>query len=242
MTLDGTNTWVLAEPERDTAIVVDPGPFDPRHFDAILDAAGQVGLVVLTHGHSDHAEGATAFAARTGAAVRAADPALCTQERPLQDGEMLDIGGLHIEVVATPGHSVDSTCLVVVDDKALLTGDTLLGRGSTVVVHPEGRLAAYLASLHRLRSLVDERGIAVVLPGHGPVRDDPAALVDGYLEHRQRRLADVRKALADGMVDVDSLLRRVYPDVDEVLLRPARWSLLAQLEYLRDNGEQVPAY
>ncbi len=234
MTLDGTNTWVLAAPGASSSIVVDPGPDDAAHFEAIRRVAGDVRLIVLTHGHSDHAAGCAAFASLTGAPVRAADPALCVNGKPLQDAEKLDVDGLRVDVVATPGHSADSACFVLSDDNTLLTGDTLLGRGSTVIVHPEGRLGDYLASLRKLRSLVDEREIAVVLPGHGPVRHDPADLIDGYLAHRERRLDDVRAALADGVADVDALLRRVYPDVDETLLRPARWSLLAQLEYLRE--------
>jgi glyoxylase-like metal-dependent hydrolase (beta-lactamase superfamily II) len=250
MTLEGTNTWVLVEPARTTgtapcqALVVDPGPADVEHLQAILSAArdvgaADVGLIVLTHGHPDHAEGATAFAELTGAPIRAADPALCSAAEPLVDGERLVLDGLLLDVLATPGHTADSVCLLLAADRALLTGDTLLGRGSTVVAYPEGRLADYFESLRILRALVDERQVRVVLPGHGPVRGDPVALLDGYVAHRLERLEQVRAAVAAGAPNTDAVLRTVYGGVDETLLHAARWSLLAQLAYLRENGEPV---
>lgn len=244
MTLDGTNTWVLTEPGARRSVVVDPGPDDETHLAAILGAvvdagAAEVGLILLTHGHPDHAEGAGALAERTNAPIRAVERAWCRSGEPLADGERLDFDRLRLDVVATPGHTADSACLLVVQDRALLTGDTLLGKGSTVVAHPDGRLAHYLDSLHRLRALFIEQQLLVVLPGHGPTRDDPVALVDGYLAHRERRLDQVRAAIAAGATDVDALLRTIYADVDPVLLAPARWSLLAQLDYLKERGERV---
>jgi len=246
MTLDGTNSWVLVEPGGRSATVVDPGPADSQHSQAILAAARDagaagVGLVVLTHGHPDHAEGAAGFARFAGAPVRAADPALCLGGPPLAGGESLESGGPRLDVVATPGHTGDSVCFVLADDRMLLTGDTVLGRGSTVVAHPDGRLGDYLESLRLLRSLIETRQLAGVLPGHGPVRADPAALLDGYLAHREQRLDEVRAAIAAGANDVDSVARLVYADVDPGLRHAARWSLLAQLDYLRENGESVPA-
>lgn len=242
MTLDGTNTWVLVEPGSGSAIVVDPGPNLSQHLEAILDAvrargASDVTLVVLTHGHPDHAESAAAFAAATGAVVRAAATNLCVGAERLADGESLGVAGVRLDVVATPGHTADSVCLVLADDRALLTGDTLLGRGSTVVAHPDGRLADYLQTLEKLRSVVEERGLSVVLPGHGPVRDDPSALIDAYLAHRNERLDQVRAAIAGGADTIDAVLQRVYGEVDPSLLPAARWSLLAQLDYLRDADE-----
>jgi glyoxylase-like metal-dependent hydrolase (beta-lactamase superfamily II) len=241
MTLDGTNTWVLVEPGALRALVVDPGPDDPGHLEAIIDAArdadgAEVALIVLTHGHPDHAEAARAFAALTGAPVRALAPALCAGAPPLADREQLDVDGLKVEVVASPGHTGDSACLLVEQDRALLTGDTLLGRGSTVVAHPDGRLGDYLDTLRRLRGLVDGGRVNVVLPGHGPVRNDPADLIDGYLAHRHERLDAVRAAAAAG-TDVESILDAVYAEVDTKLRKAARWSVLAQLDYLRERGE-----
>jgi len=245
MTLDGTNTWVLVEPGSASAVVVDPGPAIPQHLQAILDAAHDAGateiaLVVLTHGHPDHAESAAAFAAATGAVVRAADASLCFGGERLGDGEMLGVGGVRLEVVAAPGHTADSICLVLTDDHALLTGDTVLGAGSTVVAHPDGRLVDYLQTLGSLRLLVEMRELSVVLPGHGPVREDAAALLDAYRVHRERRLDQVRAAIAGGAATVDAVLAVVYADVDANLQHAARWSLLAQLDYLRENGELAP--
>jgi glyoxylase-like metal-dependent hydrolase (beta-lactamase superfamily II) len=242
MTLDGTNTWVLVEPGSTSAIVVDPGPDLPQHSQAILDAvrgsgAIDVALIVLTHGHPDHAESAAAFGATTGAVVRAAAANLCVGAERLADGESLGVAGLRLDVVATPGHTADSVCLVLADDRALLSGDTVLGRGSTVVAHPDGRLADYLQTLEKLRQLVEDRGLSVVLPGHGPVCEDPAALLAAYAAHREQRLDHVRAAIAGGASTVDAVMQRVYGEVDANLLHAARWSLLAQLDYLRDAGE-----
>jgi glyoxylase-like metal-dependent hydrolase (beta-lactamase superfamily II) len=246
MTLEGTNTWVLVEPGGDQAIVVDPGPDDARHRGAVMatvEAAGakQVGLIVLTHGHADHSEGAAALSQVAAAPVRAIAPTQCSQgQQPLSDGERLRIAGLDLDVIATPGHSADSACFVIGADAALLTGDTILGRGSTVVARPDGVLADYLASLRRLRALVDERQLLVVLPGHGPVVDGPAAKIDAYLQHREDRLQQVRAAaITSGTVD--EVLKSVYGDVVPELQFAARWSLLAQLDYLRDEGVSVPA-
>ncbi len=244
MTLDGTNTWLLAEPGSAHVVVVDPGPADPAHLGAVARAAtgsgASVALVLLTHGHADHAEGAAGFAARVGAPVRAADAALCVDADPLVGGERLHVAGLTLEIVPAPGHTGDSICVVVAEEGALLTGDTVLGRGSSVVAWPDGRLGDYLHTLAKLRALADTRELRVVLPGHGPVRDDPAELLTGYLDHRGRRLDQVRAAIAGGAADVDAVLAKVYGDIDPGLREPALWSLRAQLEYLAENGERVP--
>jgi len=244
MTLEGTNTWVLVEPGERRAVVIDPGPDDAAHRTAIMatvNAAGAdaVALILLTHGHADHAEGAPAFAELTSAPVRAVDPELCRDDEPLIEGH-LSVGGLQLEVVSTPGHTADSVCFVSTADAALLTGDTILGKGSTVVAWPDGRLGDYLLTLSKLRALVDERQLRVVLPGHGPVVNDPAALLDAYITHRDERLAQVRAA-AVGKATVDDVLQAVYGDVEPALQFAARWSLLAQLDYLRAEGVAVPS-
>ena len=142
MTLEGTNTYVLRRPDADGAIVVDPGPLDARHLTAVAEH-GPVQLILLTHGHADHAEGALLFQEMTGARMTAVDPAYAVGERPLAGSASFDdVGGLRVRVLRTPGHTSDSVSFLVDDDEpAVLTGDTVLGRGTTVVAHPDGQLA-----------------------------------------------------------------------------------------------------
>lgn len=238
MTLDGTNTWVLAEPGARRAVVVDPGPLDERHLAAIIARAGELGAqvaaILLTHGHPDHSESVQRFARMTGAPVHASDPALCIGSERLRDGGVLEVDGLEIRVVNTPGHTGDSLSFVLPADRAVLSGDTVLGRGTTVVMYPEGNLRHYLGSLGTLRRLVDEVPIERVLPGHGPVRDDPGAVVDFYLAHRAARLAQVEDAVAAGDRTAAQIVRRVYADVDPALWPAAEMSVQAQLDYLND--------
>jgi glyoxylase-like metal-dependent hydrolase (beta-lactamase superfamily II) len=235
MTLDGTNTWVLREPTGDACVVVDPGPLDEAHLTRVAEH-GPVALIVLTHGHFDHAEGAGRLHELTGAPVVARDPGLCVGASALTDDATQQVAGVEWVTVLTPGHSSDSICIVLPEDRALLTGDTILGRGTTVVAHPDGRLADYLDSLRRLRDLAD-RDVDVLLPGHGPVLDSPVETLDYYLQHREERLDQVRAALADGANDAADVVRRVYADVDPGLWPAAERSVLAQMDYLgRPSG------
>jgi glyoxylase-like metal-dependent hydrolase (beta-lactamase superfamily II) len=237
MTLDGTNTWILREPGSALAVVVDPGPDDASHLDAIEVALGDArcARILLTHGHPDHAEGAGALRSRTAAPVAALDPAHRLGDEGLADGEVVDVGGLEIGVVATPGHTADSLSFHLVADGALLTGDTVLGRGSTVVAHPDGRLADYLHSLRRLRELAESTSAGWVLPGHGPALTHPGDAVTAYLAHREERLAQVQEAVERGAVTADDVVALVYADVPRDLWPAARLSVLAQLAYL-DRG------
>lgn len=235
MTLDGTNTWILRAPGASGAVVVDPGPSDPEHLDAVLDAAGEVELVLFTHWHHDHTEAIDVLHERTGAPARAADEQWCRDADPLLDGERIAAGGLVIEVVSTPGHTADSTCFLLPEDGSLLTGDTILGRGTTIVAHPDGALRPYLDSLARIRQLVDEGVVTRLLPGHGPVADEPLPVVDFYLEHRVERLDQVRAAVAAGAATAREVVEQVYRDVDESLWPAAERSVEAQLAYLREE-------
>ncbi|MGH8867276.1 MAG: MBL fold metallo-hydrolase [Actinomycetes bacterium] len=241
MTLDGTNTWVLAEPDSDLAVVVDPGPDDLGHLQAVVsdvEASGRrVGLTLLTHGHLDHAEGARRFATMTRTAVRALDPALRLGEEGLAAGDVIEVGGLEVRVVATPGHTSDSVSFHLPADGAVLTGDTVLGRGTTVVAHPDGRLADYLASLHTLRRLAEHAEAPTVLPGHGPVLGDAVAVLDAYLAHRAERLAQVESAVAAGARTPREVVERVYADVDRSLWPAAELSVRSQLAYLEEQGD-----
>ncbi len=235
MTLDGTNTWVLREPGARRAVVVDPGPLDDAHLDAVASVAGEVGVVLLTHAHLDHSEGAAAFASRVGCGVRALDPSYRLGGEGLHDGDVVAVDGLELHVVGTPGHTSDSLSFVLPAEDAVLTGDTVLGRGTTVVAHPDGRLGAYLDSLHRLHRLAEAEEVHQVWPGHGPVIDDALAALDFYLAHRKERLEQVREALRTlgDAATPRAVVEHVYVDVDPVLWGAAELSVRAQLEYLR---------
>ena len=236
MTLEGTNTWLLYEPGAHRAAVLDPGPDDPGHLDAVIETAAEhdvtIAEVLLTHGHPDHAAGARSFAERVGTGVRALDPAHRLGDEGLTGGDVVELDGLELRVIATPGHSADSLCFHLPADAAVLTGDTILGRGTTVVAHPDGRLADYLDSLHRLRALCDDARVDTVLPGHGPVLGDALAVVDYYLAHRAERLAQVEQAVASGSRTPREIVETVYADVDRVLWPAAELSVRAQLDYL----------
>lgn len=234
MTLDGTNTWVLAEPGADAVVVVDPGPDDPAHLSAVMAAVAgrEVATVLLTHRHPDHVEGAATFAALTSAPVSSVDPTFRYRGGSgLAEGERLSVAGLELVVMATPGHTDDCVCFWLPADRAVLTGDTVLGRGSTVVAHPDGRLADYLDSLHRLEDLARDR-VDTVYPGHGPVLPDARASIEWYLNHRRQRLEQVREAVAGGLRAPRAIVEAVYSDVDPTLWPAAEWSVAAQLEYL----------
>jgi glyoxylase-like metal-dependent hydrolase (beta-lactamase superfamily II) len=240
MTLDGTNTWLVSEPDSDLAVVIDPGPLDEGHLRTVVDTAEKAGkrvaLTLLTHGHPDHAEGAARFAELTGTKVRALDPALRLGDEGLAAGDVITVGGLELRVVPTSGHTADSLCFHLPADRAVLTGDTILGRGTTVVAHPDGRLGDYLDSLRRLRSLTVDDGVHTVLPGHGPVLEDAQGVVEFYLAHRAHRLAQVETAVEDGLREPAEVVAHVYADVDRSLWPAAELSVRAQLEYLQEHG------
>jgi glyoxylase-like metal-dependent hydrolase (beta-lactamase superfamily II) len=240
MTLDGTNTWLIAEPGATEALVVDPGPDDRAHLRRVCDVAERSGLaiaaIVLTHGHPDHSAGARSLAGLTGAGVRAVDKAHRLGSEGLPPGSVFSVGGCEIEVIATPGHTADSVCLYVRGDAAVLTGDTVLGRGTTVIAH-DGNLTDYLGSLARLRALADSADLRALLPGHGPLLSDPPAALDFYIAHRAERLAEIRAALAAGDRTRSQIVTRVYAEVDRKLWPAAELSVTAQLAYLADRGE-----
>lgn len=232
MTLEGTNTWVLMEPGSAGCVVVDPGPLDEPHLQRVLEVVAtrgaRVALTLLTHGHLDHAESAGRFGELTGSPVRAIGPG----HDGLGDGDRVTVDGLDLVVVATPGHTGDSLSFLLAAENLLVTGDTILGRGTAMVAWPEGELAAYLSSLRRIEAMTGAREVTQILPGHGPGVEDAAGVVRFYLEHRAERLEQVRDAVALNGADVDKVVETVYAEVPRALWPAARQSVQAQLTYL----------
>ncbi|MGW0810532.1 MBL fold metallo-hydrolase [Nonomuraea sp. NPDC002799] len=231
MTLDGTNTWVIGA--GDQVVVVDPGPEDESHLRRVRDHLEErdVTEILLTHGHFDHSGGARRFAAMVKAPVRALDPRHRLGGEGLADGDVVTVNGLEIHVYGTPGHSFDSLCFWLPQDHAMLTGDTVLGRGTTIIAR-DGGLADYLRSLDRLRAAAEGLGARALLPGHGPVLPDPVGALDGYIAHRRERLDQIRAAREQGARTSREIVRVVYADVDRSLWPAAEMSVLAQLDYL----------
>jgi glyoxylase-like metal-dependent hydrolase (beta-lactamase superfamily II) len=238
-TLDGTNTWLLTAPGSGLAVVVDPGPDHAGHREKIRRAADEsevrIVSVLLTHGHIDHAEGARAVAEDLGVGVRALDPQHRLGDEGLVDGDVVDVGDWSVHVVGTPGHSLDSVSFLVPHDAAILTGDTVLGRGTSLVAWPEGRLGDYLDSLRRLRELADASAVDRLLPGHGPALASPGRVIDSYLAHRHARLEEVRAVVALGVTDAQQIVAIVYADVPREVWPAAELTVRAQLDYLEQR-------
>jgi glyoxylase-like metal-dependent hydrolase (beta-lactamase superfamily II) len=238
MTLDGTNTWILRAPGAEHAVVIDPGPLDEGHLARIAEH-GPFQFILITHGHHDHVGGATRLSELLGGVrVLAADPRHGVLADPLGRDESLRAAGLEITVLDTPGHTGDSVCFLVegADERVVFTGDTVLGRGTTVVAWPDGDLGAYLTSLARLTAYEQ----VPMLPGHGPALADCAAVAQVYLAHRRERLTQVRAAVAAGADSAEAIVGVVYPDIAPEVRFAAVWSARAQLEYLRRESHAAP--
>ena len=226
MTLTGTNTWLV--PGDTGTVVVDPGPALDAHRDAIL-ALGPVELILLTHRHRDHSDLAAELAGPTRAPVRAADASLCRLADPLRDGDRLP-GDL--EVLASPGHTDDSICLLHRDHHAVLTGDTVLGTGSSVILYGDGSVADSLASLEMLAQVTEKYGIRRLLPGHGPDVTDPSGRLAHDLGHRHERIRQVQQAVDSGVCGVVAVTDAVHAGLDAHLRPAARSSIAAHLDHL----------
>jgi glyoxylase-like metal-dependent hydrolase (beta-lactamase superfamily II) len=230
MTLEGTNTYVIAVPGSGEVVVIDPGPELDEHRAAVDAAIGDrsVAAVILTHHHVDHAE-AAGWAQPWGAEAFAFTPELISAPvSALRDGATVARAGITLAALHTPGHASDHLCLRLVETDAVLTGDHVLGRGTTVVAWPDGDMGAYMASLQRLA----QTPAAVLYPGHGPAIGDPAGTISYYLAHRLEREAQVLEALSAGDQTPAEIVARVYADVDVALHPAAERSVRAHLDKL----------
>jgi glyoxylase-like metal-dependent hydrolase (beta-lactamase superfamily II) len=227
-TLEGTNTWVIG---REPSLVVDPGPDDAGHILAVLDEAEPVAAILITHRHPDHAPGARRLADASRAPVYAYAPE--DGERRLASGQVVEDGGLTVRAVHTPGHSPDHLCFLLEPDGFLFTGDTVLGKGTSVVDPPEGDMAAYVRSLETLLALEPER----IYPGHGPVVFTPRGRLEFYLRHRAEREQQVQDALTAGRHTAAEMVPQIYgEELAEDMYPAAARSVLAHLLKLEREG------
>jgi len=234
----GTNTYVVGTTE---LAVIDPGPADERHLEAILAACdAPLAWILVTHTHADHSPGAKMLRERTGALVlgRRA-PEVPRQDRRFRpdsepcDGERVLLEGAVLRCLETPGHASNHLCFLLEEERLLFTGDHVLGDVTPVIIPPDGDMGDYLASVARLQAL----DLAAMAPGHGPLLTDPATTLAGLVAHRLRREAKVVDRLREsGEASLEALLARVYDDVPEALHEIARHSLLAHLIKLEREG------
>jgi glyoxylase-like metal-dependent hydrolase (beta-lactamase superfamily II) len=247
MTGPGTNTYLVGTHD---LVAIDPGPDDAGHLDAVAElGAGRIRWIAVTHTHPDHAPGAAGLAARTGAEVLGFDardgfvPAY-----DVRDGFELGGGTFTLRALHTPGHASNHLCWLLHEERLLFSGDHVMQGSTVVIAPPDGDMDNYLHSLRRLRAL--DPPLASIAPGHGSLLTDPAATLDGIVEHRLGREAAVADALTRaGRATVDELLPTVYADVDPELHPVARFSLWAHLRKLGaehravgDDPDHISAY
>jgi glyoxylase-like metal-dependent hydrolase (beta-lactamase superfamily II) len=230
MTGTGTNTWIVSDDVGQLA-VIDPGPDEPAHLDAILAAAaprGRISAVLVTHRHLDHLPAARPLCQRTGAPLlgHADLPGI---DRALADNEVC-FGNLR--ALETPGHTRESLCFFDPSSGALFTGDLVAGAGTVVVDDQPGGLAQYMASLERLLALQPR----TIYPGHGPVVEDALSKLEEYLAHRRGREQQVLDGLRDGPASIEALVARIYVDVPSNLVPMAARNVRAHLEKLEAEG------
>jgi glyoxylase-like metal-dependent hydrolase (beta-lactamase superfamily II) len=229
MTLDGTNTYVVGA--GDDLLIIDPGPSDETHLAAVRGAVGdaRVTAILLTHRHHDHAEAARTFADAFDAQVCGFGGPDDVVEVPVADGARVGGHGVFLKAVHTPGHAADHVCYVLEEDNVVFSGDHVLGRGTTVIVWPDGDMRAYLRGLDVIAELQPRR----IFPGHGPILDDPMPVIAFYKQHRLQREEQVFNALPG---TPSELVERVYADVDPAMHRAAELSLRAHLAKLHADG------
>lgn len=232
MTGPGTNTYLVGI---DEVVVIDPGPEDEAHLDAIIGCGGdRIRWITVTHTHPDHSPGVQALKERTGAEVLGwSTKDGFKPDRRIKDGATIEATEFRLKAIHTPGHASNHVCWLLEEERMLFSGDHIM-QGSTVVIRPpDGDMGAYLQSLEKLKKL----RLRSIAPGHGTLIEEPNPLIDWYLAHRREREAKVLAALRDaGSAKIDTLLPVVYGDVDPALYPVARFSLHAHLLKLADDG------
>ncbi len=237
MTLQGTNSYVL-DCGDGTALVIDPGPLLEQHVEALLATAHsrelRIAAIALTHGHPDHALGAPRLAAATGATCYAHPKSKAPHDADLPiEGDLL-VGATAVRVIDAPGHTFDHAIFYLPGERALFTGDTILGEGTTVVAPPGGAMRPYQRTLQRLAG--EFGGARLIYGGHGPVVTDPRAKIAEYIEHRQMREDQIVDALRDEPQTIPDLVRRVYSPERQVLWPAMARQMLAHLIALESDG------
>ncbi|KEQ51774.1 MBL fold metallo-hydrolase [Sphingobium chlorophenolicum] len=246
-TYTGTQTYVVGGED---VAVIDPGPDDPAHLDALLDAIGgrPVTAILCTHTHRDHSPAAAPLSERTGAPVIGCAPltleddgpradaafdAAYRPDRVLADGEQIDGRGWTLAAVATPGHTSNHLCFALLEEKALFTGDHVMGWSTSIVSPPDGDMAAYMASMQRLLDRTD----TVYYPAHGDPVDNPQRLVRGMMGHRRQREGQILRFLErNGASEIPAMVIEMYKGVDPRLHSAAGRSVLAHLIDLDGRG------
>lgn len=236
MTLSGTNSYLI-DCGGSLGVCIDPGPAHPAHVERLAARAAQMGLgvhtILLTHGHPDHAPAAALLRARTGATIAAHADSQTEHQRTLTDNEVFTIGETTFIVVDAPGHTFEHLVFYETAERALFTGDVVLGEGTVVIAPPGGAMRPYQATLRRLAAqFSDARRI---YGGHGEPVDDPAAKLRYYIEHRRIRERELIAALATGPQTIPELVTRIYEAVDPILWPAAARQMLAYLLALEDE-------
>ena len=219
----GNNTFLFAQAP---AVLIDAGVGHGEHLDAVARAlvGASLRFVFVTHGHVDHVKGLPALRERwPSIIVRGSDSA------PFRDGDLIACGGTQLRALHTPGHSPDHFCFLDERTNEVYTGD-LVRLGGTVVIPASrgGDLRQYLSSLRRVRNLRPSR----LLPAHGPPIEDPLAVIDEYLAHREGRHRQVSELVRQGVTDVDTIVSEIYPTLSPALLDAARETVRAHLACL----------
>jgi glyoxylase-like metal-dependent hydrolase (beta-lactamase superfamily II) len=242
MTLDGTNGYIIDGGDG-AWIAIDPGPADPGHIAAFVTAARERNAhyeaILVTHGHPDHYPGAAPLAQATGAPVIAHPNATFAHDRTLRDGERITGGGATLTAIDAPGHARDHLVFALEGERALFTGDVIIGVGTVVIAPPNGDMRAYQRTLHRLRD--DYGDASVIYGGHGPEITDAHAKIDEYIAHRERREAEIIAVLATGAATIPALVETIYRDVNRRLWPAAARQVLAYLIALEREGRVTGA-